>query len=261
MEVQKITNHKQNDKVNQVKTNQANSKNAQFSTYLGETKSLDRIFEEAAQKYNVSVDLLKAIGKAESDFNTKAVSRSGAQGIMQLMPGTAKGLGVKDSFDPEQNIMGGAKYISQKLKQYNGDVKLALAAYNAGSGNVAKYNGIPPFKETQNYVVKVTRYMQEGVSTNNAKVQVASMPSSLDISKVTSSRSSGSFLNLNEKNETKDLSQVMDTIFSYEDYKKFLEKLLLGNVDKKEKDNKDSNYLALTSLSYNLAVMNIMKNQ
>lgn len=125
------------------------------------SSGLDDIFQRAAERYQVPVELLRAIGKAESGFNPDAVSPAGAQGVMQLMPGTARGLGVTDSFDPEQNIMGGAKYISQMLQTYQGDVKLALAAYNAGSGNVKKYGGIPPFQETQAYISKVTGYMED----------------------------------------------------------------------------------------------------
>ena len=119
---------------------------------------LDAIFNEAASKYGVDAKFLKAIAKCESDFSTECISHSGAMGIMQLMPQTAASLGVTNAYDPYQNIMGGARYISEKLTQYNGDKSLALAAYNAGSGNVAKYGGIPPFKETQNYVAKVMAY-------------------------------------------------------------------------------------------------------
>lgn len=119
---------------------------------------IDAIFDEAASKYGVDAKFLKAIAKCESDFSTECTSRSGAMGIMQLMPQTAASLGVTNAYDPYQNIMGGARYISEKLAQYNGDKSLALAAYNAGSGNVAKYGGIPPFKETQNYVAKVMAY-------------------------------------------------------------------------------------------------------
>lgn len=144
------------------------------STYHASTdmdyNDLEEIFERAAQTYNISVDLLKAVAKAESDFDPDCVSSSGAMGIMQLMPGTAKELGVTDAFDPEQNIMGGAKYLAENLKIYNGNVSLALAAYNAGRGNVSKYGGIPPFKETQNYVKKVLGYMGEDIEVPDIAV-------------------------------------------------------------------------------------------
>lgn len=125
--------------------------------------SLEDIFSRASEKYGVPANLLKAVAKAESGFRPDAVSSCGAQGIMQLMPSTAHSLGVENSFDPEQNIMGGAKYLSGLLSRY-GDPKLALAAYNAGSGNVKKYGGIPPFQETRNYVQKVMGYAGEDVA-------------------------------------------------------------------------------------------------
>ena len=117
--------------------------------------SLDPIFTEAAKTYGVDKALLLAIAEQESGFKADAYSKAGAQGVMQLMPSTAKALGVTDAFDPYQNIMAGANKISGLISKYNGDISLALAAYNAGSGNVSKYGGIPPFKETQNYVSKV----------------------------------------------------------------------------------------------------------
>lgn len=133
--------------------------------HAGAKTSLDEIFDRAGARYGVPVPLLKAIGKAESGFNPGAVSRSGAQGVMQLMPATARSLGVTDAFDPEQNIMGGAKYIAQMLDQFGGDTELALAAYNAGPGSVRKYGGIPPFRETQNYVKNVLSYMGGDLAT------------------------------------------------------------------------------------------------
>ena len=135
---------------------------AQLNEQLKTDTSLESIFEKAAQTYHVDIELLKAMAKAESDFDPNATSRSGAMGIMQLMPGTAKELGVTDAYDPEQNIMGGAKYIASLLEKYDGNVSYALAAYNAGSGNVDKYGGIPPFEETQNYVTKILGYLQNG---------------------------------------------------------------------------------------------------
>lgn len=119
---------------------------------------LEAYFQEAAEAYGVSITLLKAIAKAESNFQADATSHSGAMGIMQLMPFTAEELGVSDAYDPHENIMGGAKLISQLLQKYNNNISLAVAAYNAGSGSVDKYGGIPPFTETQNYVEKVLSY-------------------------------------------------------------------------------------------------------
>ena len=116
---------------------------------------LDAYFQEAANTYHLSVYLLKAVAKQESNFQSNIVSSSGAVGIMQLMPSTAAYLGVTDSYDPYQNIMGGAKLLAQLSEHYQGDLSLTLAAYNAGSGAVDRYGGIPPFAETQNFVAKI----------------------------------------------------------------------------------------------------------
>lgn len=144
----------------------------------GET-TLKDIFERAARKYDISYDFLVAVAKAESDFNTKCVSSAGAQGIMQVMPEEQKELGIKDPFDPEQNIMGAAKLLKAHLKKFNGDYTLAAAAYNAGSGRVQKYGGVPPIKETQNYVKKIDKYMKEGVTVPDRKVSVSSKDSTV----------------------------------------------------------------------------------
>lgn len=118
-------------------------------------------------KYEVDPLLVKAVIVAESGFNPKAVSRVGAQGLMQLMPRTAKELGVVDSFNPEHNIDGGVKYLKKLLDKYQGNVEIALAAYNAGCRNVRKYRGVPPYKETRKYVKKVSALHEMYKKSNN----------------------------------------------------------------------------------------------
>lgn len=142
----------------------------------GAPESMDAIFEEAAARFDLPSNLIKAVAKAESSFDTNAVSHAGAMGVMQLMPGTAKSLGVTDPFDARQNIMGGAKYLKENLDKF-GDVELALAAYNAGPGAVKKYGGIPPYKETQNYVKKIMGYLGEGNITSGKTVMTGGISS------------------------------------------------------------------------------------
>jgi soluble lytic murein transglycosylase-like protein len=119
-----------------------------------------------AKKYKVDAALVRAVIHAESAFNSKALSKKGAQGLMQLMPGTAKDLGVTNAFDIQQNIEGGVKYLAGLLKTFDGNIQLATAAYNAGPGAVKRFNGIPPYAETEVYVERVgilhQRYGQEG---------------------------------------------------------------------------------------------------
>lgn len=126
---------------------------------LGGLSDLESMFTYASQATGVSKDLLKAVAKAESDFDQSCVSHCGATGIMQLMPETARAVGVTDVNDPAQNILGGARYLQQMLARYNGDTTLALAAYNAGPGAVDRYGGVPPYAETQNYVRKISAFL------------------------------------------------------------------------------------------------------
>lgn len=120
----------------------------------------ENIINEASSTFKVPKNVIKAIIGAESAGRADAVSSAGAKGLMQLMDGTADNLGVKNSYDPKQNIFGGTKYIKMMLDKFDGNIDYALAAYNAGPGNVMKYSGIPPFKETQAYVVRVKKYMK-----------------------------------------------------------------------------------------------------
>jgi soluble lytic murein transglycosylase-like protein len=115
---------------------------------------------QTASQYQIDPALIKAIIMAESGYNPKAVSKKGAKGLMQLMPETAEALGVEDIFNPRQNITGGVQYFKHLVNRFNGDVKLALAAYNAGSRYVRNYNGVPPFKATRCYIKKVLKYYQ-----------------------------------------------------------------------------------------------------
>jgi len=123
--------------------------------HLVQRQNLIKVIEKYAQQYGVDQDLVWAVIRQESGFNSHAVSPKGAMGLMQLMPGTAAMMGVADAFDVEQNIAGGIKYLERCLSQFNQDVGLALAAYNAGPDNVVKYQGCPPFAETRHYVASV----------------------------------------------------------------------------------------------------------
>lgn len=205
--------------------------NQQTATY-----NLDDIFKEAAEKYNVSYDLLKAIAYNESRFQADATSSAGAMGIMQLMPSTAAAMGVQDAYDPYQNIMGGAKLLSTLSDMYDGNQTLMIAAYNAGSGNVAKYGGIPPFKETQNYVAKVLATLQSGVDiSGNVITTGVNTPSTSHIRQTNSSNITYSSIDRN-------------TVLSYQEYQllmTYFDTMMniiasIGETDSNDSSNDDS---------------------
>ncbi len=136
------------------------------ANFRGPTASpgdIDSAIEQAAARHNVDPNLVRAVVKVESNFNPNAVSRKGAMGLMQLMPSTARQLKVKNPFDPEQNVDAGVRHLKQLLESYDGDIKLTLAAYNAGAGAVARSSGVPRYTETQNYVRRITN-LYYGVS-------------------------------------------------------------------------------------------------
>jgi soluble lytic murein transglycosylase-like protein len=143
--------------------------NCQYRLYFREVKldykayfdRYDSIIKDASLKHGVDSSLVKAVIRAESDFDKDAVSKAGAQGLMQLMPETAKKMAVKDCFDPGENIHAGVRYLKRQLQNFQNDVKLALAAYNAGESAVRKYGRIPPYEETQTFVTRVLRYWDE----------------------------------------------------------------------------------------------------
>jgi soluble lytic murein transglycosylase-like protein len=130
---------------------------------------LREMLTRAGAEHNLDVDLLASVIKAESDGNARAVSRAGAQGLMQLMPSTAAGLGVHDSFQPDQNVRGGSTYLDALLTRYHDNLALALAAYNAGPEAVDKYNGIPPYRETHAYVARVIHEFNRRVLAREAQ--------------------------------------------------------------------------------------------
>jgi soluble lytic murein transglycosylase-like protein len=139
---------------------------ANFRGTASSPADIDAAIEQAAARHNVDPNLVRAVVKVESNFNPNAVSRKGAMGLMQLMPSTARQLNVTNPFDPEQNVDAGVRHLKQLLESYGGNIKLTLAAYNAGAGAVARSAGVPHYAETQNYVRRITNLYYSGAGSN-----------------------------------------------------------------------------------------------
>ena len=253
------------------------------------TYVLEDIFREASEKYGISESMLKALAFTESGFNATAVSSSGAMGMMQLMPVTARALGIEDAFDPYENIMGGAQILAEFKNMFNGDESLMLAAYNAGPNAVKQYGGIPPYEQTQALVSRVLSYMQSGVNppetvtydpatkqatsgaysdyialANNLKTQVTSamINDTTELTTAQTLNSVGSALTASESSDT--VSQVVqalsrdkyDTMVSY--YQYLLEQLSGMNTSTSslfsmddDEDESSANDLFILSYLYN----------
>lgn len=134
---------------------------ARKPSFLSGGRQFDSLIRRAAERYDVDFALVKAVIHAESAFDHQAVSRKGASGLMQLMPGTARQMGVYNAFDPRQNILGGTRYLKEMLDRYSGNLRLGLAAYNAGPSNVDRNCGVPPFPETRKYIRRVLRLRKD----------------------------------------------------------------------------------------------------
>jgi hypothetical protein len=132
----------------------------------------DKIIIDAAKKFDIDAALVSAVIKAESDFNPREVSNKGARGLMQLMPATAQRFGVTDAYDPEANIYAGTRYLRWLLKTFDDNADLAVAAYNAGEGNIWKYNGVPPFRETVTYINRIAKHIRKAIDTKQIAAQL-----------------------------------------------------------------------------------------
>lgn len=193
----------------------------------------EKYFQLAADTYQIPVNLIKALTKAESDFNANSVSRCGAQGLMQLMPSTARAMGVTDAFDPAQNIMGGTKYLRQMLDTFDGDIPTALAAYNAGPGAIKKHGGMLPSQE--GYVNKILRYAGYDPSANSTISAISGISSDLTDTGEVSSVSDAS---LTQEILADQILQAYSpgSTYNQEYVRILLQQILLKNLEKQEED-------------------------
>ena len=230
--------------------------------------SLENIFAGAAKEFGINENFLKAVAQAESGFDPDAVSYCGAQGIMQLMPSTAESYGVEDPYDARQSITGGAKLLSWLLDDYNGNVSLALAGYNAGCGAVQKYGGVPPYDETVNYINKINDIL-DGALSNDSWTTDSMQATDLSHAYVSTGNAGSTYypgLSVNTEvhsigsgSGSKLNSYMSSELFSYEDYEYFqntitelLEKINgQGNsTDSKIQSADSSNSVSSTSVPY-----------
>src|SRR3982074_983224 len=161
----------------EIKINAAIAENAGVSHQITVPVDLNQVVRVASGRYRLDPDLVNSVIRAESGFNVRAVSRKGAQGLMQLMPGTASKLGVPNAFDPEANIDGGTKYLRELLERYNFDLVKALAAYNAGPQRVEQYGGVPPYYETRAYVARIVRdFNRKKAAAKSAATRPGALP-------------------------------------------------------------------------------------
>ena len=190
---------------------------ASFGTVFNEINSpqeLDYIFNEAANKYGVDVNLLKAVAYAESGFDANATSSCGAQGIMQLMPFVSESLGISDPYDAAESINGGASILASLLDQFEGNVTLALAAYNAGSGAVAKYGGVPPYKETLNYINKINSLLGGALDNDSTTIKDNNTATVIESGNVSISRTNMTNADLTNLSTMANSAEIFDNTFS-----------------------------------------------
>ncbi len=268
-------------------TNTTNSTTSAFDDILAtetanlndkeKTYNLDDIFNEASAKYNVDVNLLKAIAYNESRFQPDVTSQAGAMGIMQLMPSTAKAMGVENAYDPYESIMGGAKLLNTLSDMFDGDTTLMIAAYNAGAGNVEKYDGVPPFSETKAYVENVLNTLKTGVETEGITVTAQS---DIDTKETTAASALlTDTISTTDSTFTSSASDILSTAllqntgtadgYTYEQYKllmTYFENMMdiissMGETttdDESEKDSLNSLFeLARTNITYNRSTINL----